>query len=107
MMRYLHHGGNNEPDILDTNSTWCLIKVIASLVRIEFNRNDVLKPELTKWEDFTLSSQDFEAKLVAAGINTIPNVGDRAQSPQFLASLHAQYLEKTSNSLALLRIVEA
>ncbi len=43
-MRYLHHGGNHEPDILNTDNTWCLIKVIASLVRIEFNRNNVLKP---------------------------------------------------------------
>ena len=95
-IRYLHPGGNNEPDILDTDSTWSLIKVIASLVRIEFNRNDVLKPELTKWEGFTLSPQDFDAKLVAAGITALPNIGERAQTPQFVASLHAQYLEKKS-----------
>ena len=82
-LRYLYHGGNHEPDILNTDNTWTLIKVIASLVRVEYGRNDVLKPELTKWEGFTLSHQDFEAKLVAAGINTIPNIGDRAQSPQF------------------------
>ena len=105
-LRYLHHGGNHEPDILSTDNTWTLIKVIASLVRVEHGRNDVLKPELTKWEGFTLSNQDFQAKLEAAGISSIPNLGERTQTPQFLASLHAQYLEKTSNSLALLRLVE-
>ena len=92
--------------MLDKDQTWNLIKVIASLVHVETNRNDVIKPEQTKWEGFTLTPQDLETRLVVAGINGLPNLGERAQTPEFVASLHAMYLEKTTNSLGLLRIVD-
>ena len=48
--------------------------------------------------------KDFENRLVGAVINSLPNIGVRAQTPQFMASLHALYLERTTNSLGLLRI---
>ena len=68
-MKYVNQGTGPDPVMLDQDQTWNLIKVIASLVHGETNRNDVIKPEQTKWEGFTLTPQDFESRLVGAGIN--------------------------------------
>ena len=105
-MRYLNQDTSPDPVMLDKDQTWNLIKVISSLIHIETNRNDVIKQESTRWEAFTLSPQEFEARLVGAGIDNIPGLGDRTQSPAYVASLHATYLEKTNNSLGHLRIVD-
>ena len=104
--RYVNQGTGPDLVMLDQDQTWNLIKVIASLVNVETNRNDVIRQEQTKWEGFTLTPQDFETRLVGAGINSLPNLVDRAQTPEFVATLHAMYLEKTTNSLGLLRIVD-
>ena len=54
-MRYVNQGTSSDPLMLDQDQTWNLIKMIASLGRVETNRNEVIIPELTKWEGFTLS----------------------------------------------------
>ena len=58
-MRYVNHGTSSDPVMLDQDQTWNLLKVIASLVRVETNRNELIRPELIKWEGFTLSPTGF------------------------------------------------
>ena len=105
--RYLSPGSNADHQMLDQDQTWCLIKVISSLVRVETNRQDAIRAGQTTWEGFTVTPEEFENRMINAGINNLPNLGDRGQTPQFIARLHALYLEKTSNSLGLLRLVDA
>ena len=80
-MRYVNHGANTDLVMLDKDQTWCLIKMIASLVKIETNRHEAIRPEQTTWEGFSLTPQEFENRMVAAGITNLPNLGERAQTP--------------------------
>ena len=59
--------------------------VISSLVRVETNRQDEIRAGQTTWEGFTVTPEEFENRMINAGINNLPNLGDRGQTPQFIA----------------------
>lgn len=102
---YVSPASINDHQIIDEAQTWSLIKVISVLVRVETNRHDTIRE--TSWEGLTLTPEEFVTRLTNAGVNTLPNLGEVGQNPQFIAKLHALYLVKTTNSLGLLRLVDA
>ena len=105
LQRYASPAYREDHQILNQDQTWTLMKVICSLAHVETTRGDAIRE--TSWRGFSMEPDDFVTKLTDAGVNTLPNIGVVAQNPKFIANLHALYLEKTTNSMALLRKVDA
>ena len=104
--RYVSPAYAADHQMLDQAQTWTLMKSISALVQVlvQGNRSDTICD--TSWRGLTMPPDEFVTKLTNVGANTLPNLGEIGQNPTYIAKLHTLYLEKTTNSMGLLRLVD-